>query len=346
MKRNWIKALAFFLLLGMLSSYFGKVAATAGTDSAGNYSAGITLAGLYAEPDDSIDVLIFGSSTSRAAFLPKILWDDQGITSYNLSTPSQSASIAYYLLQDALDKQSPSVVIINASQFFKDFDTESLLLDISSLSAVMKPSVNKLSFLNELSKQLSWQSIIELYLPILALHANMAYVEPGDFLLKNYRNPNNLKGAMPYLTCSVNIPDQPFLPNSDEIVSFDQTELQYMKKIQGLCEEHGIELLIAIPPKTKTWTKQNNALVESYCSEYGIEFLDMNESDILSETGFDQRQDFYDDGLHVNINGAIKLSHYLSDYLSKSFELADHTDDPAYSYWNNCVLPKMTISAE
>ncbi len=99
MKHRWVRSIAFFILLYLLCSYFAKVATAAGTDSVGNYSAGLTVAGLYAEPENSLDVLIFGSSTLRAAFLPKVIWDTQGIASYNLGSPSQDAAISYYLLR-------------------------------------------------------------------------------------------------------------------------------------------------------------------------------------------------------------------------------------------------------
>lgn len=43
-----------------------------------------TLDGFYAEKENTIDVMFFGSSHSYMGINPNVIWDNLGITSYNL----------------------------------------------------------------------------------------------------------------------------------------------------------------------------------------------------------------------------------------------------------------------
>lgn len=341
MKHKWVRTIAFFILLYLLCSYFARVATAAGTDSVGNYSAGLTVAGLYAEPENSLDVLIFGSSTLRSAFLPKVIWDEQGITSYNLSSPSQDATISYFLLRNTLKTQTPRVVVLNASQLFTVRETENLSADVVSIAAAMRPGEVKCSMLFDTGWHVKWQSAVALFFPILIVHTNMPYVKANDYLLANYRMPGNLKGAMPYLT-RVELPANPSSPaDSGEVVSFDDGGLVYWQKILDLCEERDIAVLIAIPPKTHNWTEPYHEMTEVYCVERGLHFLDMNESDVMIDSGFDVTRDYYDNGQHVNLDGAVHLSAYLAEYLRDNYQLPNHKGDNTYAGWNDCYLPDM-----
>ena len=62
---------------------------------------------------DSADVLFFGSSHTVATFDPQVIYDNYGITSYNLGCEQQSLVITYYWLREALKYQSPKAVVLD-----------------------------------------------------------------------------------------------------------------------------------------------------------------------------------------------------------------------------------------
>ena len=341
MKHKWVRAIAFFILLYLLCLYFARVATAAGTDSVGNYSSGLTVAGLYAEPGNSLDVMIFGSSTLRAAFLPKVIWDTQGIASYNLSSPSQDAATSYYLLRDSLKTQTPSVVVLNASQLFAARETENLSGDVASIAAAMRTGYVKCAMLFDIGGHVKWQSAVALFFPILSVHTYMPHARANDYLLENYRVPGNLKGAMPYLTRVELSANPSSTVDSGGALSYDDGGLEYWQKILDLCEARDIAVLIAIPPKMYNWTEPYHAMTEAYCVERGLPFLDMNESDVVIDSGFDVTRDYYDNGLHVNLDGAVHLSTYLAEYLLDNYQLPNHKGDNTYADWNDCYLPDM-----
>ena len=81
------------------------------------YDAG-KLTGFYNEEEDTIDVLICSTSHISKSILPMELYEDYGITSYNLSTSTQPIEATYYILAEALKTQSLEVFIIDVSNLY------------------------------------------------------------------------------------------------------------------------------------------------------------------------------------------------------------------------------------
>lgn len=82
----------------------------------------------YKLEKNSVDVLLFGSSHAVTAFNPQVLYDNYGITSYNLGCEQQSPLITYYWLREALKYQTPKVVIIDTYTFHK-YTSEYIIME-------------------------------------------------------------------------------------------------------------------------------------------------------------------------------------------------------------------------
>ena len=63
--------------------------------------------GLYLS-DDQYDVIFMGSSHMNGGLDPNVIWNQQGIPSFNYATGGQSLDVTYYLLKEVLDAQKPS----------------------------------------------------------------------------------------------------------------------------------------------------------------------------------------------------------------------------------------------
>ena len=53
----------------------------------------------YSVEPNTMDVLFFGTSMAYCTFNPAVLWNDQGIASYNLGKQQQGISLTYYTMQ-------------------------------------------------------------------------------------------------------------------------------------------------------------------------------------------------------------------------------------------------------
>ena len=79
-------------------------------------------------PNDTNDVLFFGTSHMVSGISPMEIYEKNGIVSYNLGTSCQPIQGTYYLLKEALKYQSPKVIVLDVSNLFyqgtEDFSWE------------------------------------------------------------------------------------------------------------------------------------------------------------------------------------------------------------------------------
>lgn len=66
----------------------------------------------YKLEKNSTDVLFFGSSVVAASADPFQLYNEYGISSYNLSVVSQTMSGTYFWVKEALQTQKPKVILL------------------------------------------------------------------------------------------------------------------------------------------------------------------------------------------------------------------------------------------
>ena len=100
--------------------YGGSVvmAPKSNTTEAGMEGRDIPAAGVMAEPEDSLDVIVLGDSEGHSAISPTVLWKEYGITSFVCSQSGQRAVEAYYMLKKVLSVQKPKVVILETDLFY------------------------------------------------------------------------------------------------------------------------------------------------------------------------------------------------------------------------------------
>jgi hypothetical protein len=105
-------------------------------------------AGFYAEPKDTINVIVIGSSPVQPLFAAPLIWGEYGITLYPLSTNSQPTTGIKYLIKEGQKRQSDCLYVIDASMFM--VEPESLLTEpnIRNLTDNMKYSSNRIQAIN------------------------------------------------------------------------------------------------------------------------------------------------------------------------------------------------------
>ena len=79
-----------------------------------------TYRGFYKMKKNTIDVLFLGSSHTASGFNPQDLYNEYGIRGYNLGSNSQNLWVSYYWLREALQYQSPKVVVLDCYMLFID----------------------------------------------------------------------------------------------------------------------------------------------------------------------------------------------------------------------------------
>ena len=107
--REPIFALLFVLLAGLLIGALSLAFRPLRADY------GAVWGPYLAEPEDSLDYLYLGSSYAYCDVDPAVIYDRTGLTGYVLAGPEQTLSQTYWYLREALETQSPGLVVLEGS---------------------------------------------------------------------------------------------------------------------------------------------------------------------------------------------------------------------------------------
>jgi hypothetical protein len=101
--------------------------------------------------------------------------------------------------------------------------------------------------------------------------------------------------------------------------------------MRTLCEENGVELILMKAPTNTPqwyWYESWDRAVEAYAQEHGLRYYNFLNN--IEEIGLDYTTDTYDQGGHLNLSGAEKLSKYFGKIMTEELDLTDHRGDAKY----------------
>ena len=78
--------------------------------------------GFYAEPKNTVDVVMIGSSPVYPFYAAPKLWGEYGVAMYPLSSNVQKPEAAVYLVEEALKTQSPELFIFELRMYAYEDD--------------------------------------------------------------------------------------------------------------------------------------------------------------------------------------------------------------------------------
>lgn len=332
MKKNWgfaVRAVCFLLIFAVcFSVYCRLVTPKFFTDIA--WPTTTTYAGFYDMEKNSVDVLFLGSSHGVTTFLPQELYNQYGITSYNLSCEQQGMVTSYYWLKEALRYQSPKVVVLECYFCFPYMVDEPLnseesytrkALDFMKWSPVKREAVRTICEIDE--KQDVWNY----YFPNARYHTRWENLDRNDYIYRDMAGHSELKGFAP-LYFYLGEAGEGFEPHdmnaADDVAQMQPLMLEYLDKINDLCRERDISLILTITPAVSANPEMCNA-VQNYADENGCTFISFNSRDVYRQMDYRIAEDNCDDG-HPNIWGAVKVSDYMGEVLSGQFGIAGKTE--------------------
>lgn len=323
-----IKAL-IFLIIGIIIFFFISpifIPKTINKEK-GFYRA--IIQGFYTEPKNSLDAVFIGDSSIYKGVSPIKIWEDYGIASYNYASPTQKIWDSYYCVKEVLECQKPQVIVLNIDQAFSEKPMSKFYK--RHLYDNMPTTINKVEAIMDEVQKNSKEEIATLLLPIFRFHNRWSELEDNDFTNAHGKLHYPLKGYQ--IVRSV----KPYKNKKDYMLKEDKKDILgpnaklYLKKIKELCEENNVQLLWIEAPSPKTWNKTKHQEVTRLAAEYQIPFLDLN--CYLKEIGINWEEDTQDEGVHMNIYGAEKISNFLGKYLKKNYLISDHRGQAMYQQW-------------
>lgn len=295
----------------------------------------------YALPRNSLDVLFLGTSHSIYSFSPQILYDEAGLSSYNLGSAAQPVVMSRYWLEEAFKYQKPKVVVLETFGFHWD----ELNTGFARIAATgMRWSPTKVAALMDVANEADEDPLGYVF-SNMKFHDRWASLQQDDFTGTMYAE--ELRGYVPTFWSNGGDGFETVSEESDaESTKLPIHARRALDRICDLCYMNDARLvLITIP--SKEWTQGDHNMVDEYVSgKQGVEFYDLNCTERYAELGYDYWVDSSDGNGHANVDGATKLTKWVGTLLSQDrYGMRGHKDelmDGNVAYWRQLLQEKET----
>lgn len=283
----------------------------------------------YELEDNSVDVLILGSSHAFENFNTGVLWDKYGMASYVLAGSIQPMWNTYYYLREALKSQKPELIVLEGylTTCQYEYSDDSRII---KNNYGLKWSGNKIESLMTSAPRDRWG---EFMLEYTQYHNRYTQISSEDFLLDKgrilYRDWKGFGCNMK--TKEVKTPD---VGQITEQMPLDQKTENYYRKIIELAVEKNIPIIIIIAPYAGITDDEQKMFCTAgkIAEEYGVEFINYNLC--YQDVGIDFSTDAADEG-HLNYKGNQKFSETVGQYLKEKYRISDRRGNSLYYSWEN-----------
>ncbi|MCR5449536.1 MAG: DUF1574 domain-containing protein [Solobacterium sp.] len=291
-----------------------------------NWPTTSTFRQFYKMKKNSVDVLFFGSSFAVNAFDPQVIYDETGIRSYSLSSEQQSPFISYYWLREALKYQKPEAVVLETRYLFKRESNTPVNMNESFLRKSIEPmrfSALKHELVSVLCGMDPNQSEMSYYFTNLAYHTRWKEMTAEEFFAHDADHAQ-LKGYGPLFVTNTDHFSPIVLSDPDLVIGMDPLMEEYLGKIEDLCRDSGIELILISVPASEMHEGMHNAAAR-YAEEHGLDYYDYSEAGQFYEAGWDLSVENPVD--HMNYAGSLRMSKIIAGLLKNRYHIEAAADD-------------------
>lgn len=318
MKKRIIVTLSALIVIALLLSLFSALVKPKYTDN----REGLLIGEYYGEAGDH-DVIFIGDCEVYETFVPAVLWEKYGISSYVRGSAQQLVWHSYYLLEETLKYETPKAVVFNVLAM-KYGEPQNEAYNRMTLDG-MKWSGSKADAI--MASMTEEEHFIEYMFPLLRFHSRVTQLTSDD--LKYAFSDVPAVSHSGYLMQTEIVPRTDFSEGRVEAdYTFGEKAVEYLDKMRELCEEKGIELVLVKAPTNSWkywWHDEWEEQIVDYARKYSLSYHNLIPLD--GEIGIDWSTDTYDAGAHLNVYGAEKTTEYFGKILFEELELEDRRSD-------------------
>ena len=274
----------------------------------------------YYRESGNHDVIFIGDCEVYANFTPMEMYREQGITAYVRGSSQQLIWQSYYVLKETLEYEIPKVVVlnVNAMRYSEPVSEAFHRLTIDK----MRWSDEKVGIIR--ASMMEEETFLSYVFPILRYHSRFDELTKEDFQYFLRTKDNTWNGHL----VNQNVLGVGTLPTKRVLADYAFRDIcwNYLEQMRQLCQDNGVELiLIKAPSVYPYWYEEYDAQIQEYADKNGLAFY--NFLDYVEEIGIDYQLDTYDEGLHLNLSGATKLSKFFANILARDHGIPDHRAD-------------------
>ena len=293
--------------------------------------------GFYAEKDDTLDIVMIGSSPVFPYYAAPKLWGETGIAMYPLSSNVQRPVAMKFLVQEAEKSQSPELYIFEMRMF--TMEDEGLRENIAYTRGVtdnMRYSYLRYKTIQAMVPEDDEEGRISFYLDIMKYHTNWKMLAlPSEWANMTYHKANPLKGYD--FKDEVGPQPMPDCGGAEGVTKIPAEQEDYLRDLMNYLRAEGKTALFLVSPYGESLEEQQMYnYMEELALSYGYPFLNMN--NCYEKIGIVFEEDFADYGSHTNAVGAEKCTDFLREYLQEHYDFTDKRGYAAYESWDESYL--------
>lgn len=321
-----IAGVCFIALLIGAVAFEGRIMHPEDTASGSSYS---MWDNYYAEEDNSIEVALIGSSAIYRYWIAPQAYEEQGYTSFLISSENQPFEAAPYIMEEAVKTQRLKLIVVETRNIVKtelesmsdktEAERQSAAEErthyFSEVSAGMKLSLNKIRMITSLLDE-GISSKLEWTLPLLKYHEN-EYTISEDERVSRLNGKKSIYKSATQTSKVAALEVKAYEPDESTVLS--EEGKANIDAVIKKADEMGVEVLFVATPYNSDSAQKTGIqrAIDKYMGEKGYEYLNMGD---IEEMGLDYSTDFYNDG-HVNISGGRKCTSYLAKYIAEKYEM-------------------------
>ena len=272
------------------------------------------------EPENSDDILFFGSSMAYCDVVPAVIYEETGLTSFVAAGPRQTYTLTYYAVREALKTQRPSVVFLEVTGMLFDRYTDSTTSNVAYMPYFSLNRLGATIYGAEPEKRFGF------LFPLYNYHDR--FDDPTVLFRPRADEKVDPLAGFTFLTTVT--PQSGRTERKVDVSEEDfQQNVEYLHRIQDLCAREGIRLILFQVPSCNYIPETWMARIREAAGP-DAEILDLNAS--FDDVGLSMDTDFYD-GFQCNALGAEKVSRTLSAYLTEHCAIRPRAADPALWAW-------------
>lgn len=281
------------------------------------------------------DVIFLGSSHIYCNVIPQKLYDDFGITAWNVAPAEPGIKATYYALKEVNRIAKPKVVVVEPMMLYWDVVKENNLNMKTNFLHEMS-LFSPIHYLAAFDCEKSYNIGIEYYFNILRAHTNYNKLRKENFdaflgkdkkyiQLGYLRRDNRKKTSLDDVYSMGDLPKKGFEPDSENV--------QYLNKMMEYAAEENLNLIFLLAPDTRVSTHETFKWIDMYVNNHGFGIYDFNTKESMAAIDFDVNKDMADTN-HLNDRGAVKFTEEIGNRIKNLYELPDHRGENGYRAWN------------
>lgn len=289
----------------------------------------------FLEQKEDFDVLFMGSSHVMLGIYPMDLWNDYGIVSYNLGGPGSRIPTTYWVMENALEKTNPKLVVIDCfllgseAKTSENFSYVHYSLDVFPLNAAKMSAIRDLlddsavDNMKQAEGEDRERTGMELWWDYACYHTRWNELSADDF------NVPYTKGKGAEYRIAIAKPNATEKIPGGRKLEGETMGIKYLRKMIEDCQSRGIEIMLMYIPFPAQEDSQLEAnRVYDIAAEYKVNYINFLDMDLVNYA-----TDCYDEGSHLNPSGVCKVTEYIGQYITEHYGIPDQRDNPAYGSW-------------